>query len=76
MWPIEDGDRIKIDIPGRRIDVDISADELAERHRREEAKGDSAFRPPQRPRKISNALKAYALLASSADKGAIRVIPD
>lgn len=73
---IEDGDTIKINIPERTIDVDVSPDELNGRRAREESRGKKAFTPPPRPRQISTALKAYALLAASADKGAIRVIPD
>lgn len=73
---IEDGDTIKINIPERTIDVDVSPDELNGRRAREENRGKKAFTPPPRPRQISTALKAYALLAASADKGAIRVIPD
>jgi len=73
---IEDGDTIKINIPERTIDVDVSPDELNGRRATEENRGKKAFTPPPRPRQISTALKAYALLAASADKGAIRVIPD
>jgi len=73
---IEDGDTIRIDIPGRTINVDIDDELLSERRSREEGKGRNAFSPPPRPRKISAALKAYAHLASSADKGAVRMLPD
>ncbi len=73
---VKDNDTIKIDIPQRTIDVAVSEDELASRRSEEEAKGVKAFSPPARPRKISTALKAYALLAASADKGAVREIPE
>lgn len=73
---VRDGDTIKIDIPRRSIDVLISNDELQSRRAEEEKRGVQAFKPPPRPRKISTALKAYALLASSADLGAVRVVPE
>ena len=73
---VRDGDTIKIDIPRRSIDVLISDDELQSRRAEEEKRGVQAFKPPVRPRKISTALKAYALLASSADLGAVRVVPE
>jgi len=73
---IKNGDTIKIDIPNRTIDADITADQLAKRRLEEEQKGTAAFKPPARPRIVSSALKAYALLASSADLGAIRSIPE
>ena len=70
---VQDGDIINIDIPGRTINVDLSDTELAARRKLEEAKGELAWKPAQaRPRKVSTALKAYALLATSADKGAVR----
>ena len=72
----EDGDIIEIDIPDRRINVAISNEELAARRSKEEAKGAGAFTPADRNRTVSTALKAYALFAASADKGAIRVLPE
>ena len=67
---IRNGDRIRIDIPNRRIDVLLSDDELARRRTEQDALG---WKPAQpRPRKVSAALKAYAMLATSADKGAVR----
>ena len=70
---VEEGDRIVIDIPNRTINIDISAAELANRRAAMEAKGDDAWKPAQpRQRKVTAALKAYALLATSADKGAVR----
>jgi dihydroxy-acid dehydratase len=64
------GDRIRIDIPNRRIDVLVSDEELARRRAEQDAKGWKPAKP--RPRKVSAALKAYAMLATSADKGAVR----
>ena len=67
---VEDGDRIRIDIPQRTIDLVVSDDVLATRRAQQDAKGWKPAEP--RPRKVSTALKAYALLATSADKGAVR----
>ncbi|PWI17207.1 dihydroxy-acid dehydratase [Streptomyces sp. Act143] len=65
---VEDGDRIRIDIPNRTIDLLVDDAELA---RREQALG-GAYVPKNRERKVSAALKAYAAMATSADKGAVR----
>jgi len=67
---VHNGDRIQIDIPRRRIELCVAADELARRRRQQELDGWKPASP--RPRQISTALKAYALLATSADKGAVR----
>ena len=67
---IREGDRIRIDIPNRSIDLLISDAELATRRTEQDAKGWKPAEP--RARKVSTALKAYALLATSADKGAVR----
>ena len=57
----------------RSINIDISDEELAKRREAMEAKGKDAWKPSEvRPRKVSQALKAYALLVTSADKGAVR----
>jgi len=70
---IENGDRIRIDIPGRSIEALVSDEELAHRRAAMEAKGAAAWKPGQpRPRKVSAALRAYAMLCTSADKGAVR----
>lgn len=67
---VQEGDKIKIDIPARSIQLQISDAELAERRVAQDKKG---WKPVEvRPRKVSTALKAYALLATSADKGAVR----
>lgn len=69
---IAEGDRIEIDIPNRKIAVAVSDEELATRRAAMQAKGAKAWKPENRQRVVSSALKAYALLASSADKGAVR----
>lgn len=70
---LENGDRIHIDIPARTINVLVSDDELARRRTAMEARGSQAWKPAKpRPRKVSYALKAYAMLATSADRGAVR----
>ena len=73
---IEDGDIIDIDIPARTINLRITDAEFTLRRQKEEAKGAKAFRPTDRQRTISTALKAYALFAASADKGAVRLLPE
>lgn len=69
---VQDGDRIEIDIPNRTINLAISDEELAARRVAQDEKGWVPAEP--RKRKVSKALKAYAMLASSAAKGAVRVI--
>ncbi|MBV1790638.1 dihydroxy-acid dehydratase [Marinobacterium sp. D7] len=67
---VRNGDRIRIDIPNRTIDVLLSDEELAARRAEQDKLG---WKPAkERPRKVSAALKAYAKLATSADKGAVR----
>ncbi len=73
---VRDGDVIAINIPERRIDVQISDEELESRRTEELKKGSAAFRPDDRDRQVSQALKAYAMFAASADKGAVRLLPD
>ena len=70
---IRDGDRIRIDIAARSMDVLVDEKELAER-RKEEDEKENGWKPPVRERNISKALKAYASMVSSADRGAIRLI--
>ena len=71
---IEEGDTIAIDIPARSIRVEVSDAELARRRQAVETRGGTgaAFRPKSRDRKVSAALQAYAALATSASKGAVR----
>jgi dihydroxy-acid dehydratase len=71
---IRTGDRIEIDISGRKINVLLSEEELKKRKKEEELKGNRAFQPEKRDRIISSALKAYAANVSSADLGAVRLI--
>lgn len=67
---VRDGDRIRIDIPARRIDLLVDQATLDARRAEQDALG---WAPSEaRPRKVTGALKAYALLATSADKGAVR----
>src|SRR3954471_12653412 len=68
---VEDGDTITIDIPSRTIELAVTDQELAERRREIEAT--TGYRPAEdRPRAVSPALRAYAAMATSADKGAVR----
>lgn len=70
---VEDGDAIEIDIPGRTIKLAVDETEL---ERRRAAKGPLPWLPTEkRTRQVSTALKAYALLASSAAKGGVRILP-
>ncbi len=69
---VEEGDIIEIDIPARHIHLKISEAELADRRITMEDKGEAAWRPVSRQRPVSQALQAYAALASSADRGAVR----
>ena len=71
---IHDGDIIEIDIPNRSVNVLVSDEELLQRRNEEIARGKEAFKPKDRNRVVSKALRAYASLVSSADKGAVRVI--
>ncbi len=71
---VRTGDIIEIDIPERKINVKLSDNELNNRRAKEEAKGESAFRPLSRKREIPPSLRAYASFVSSADKGAIRKV--
>jgi dihydroxy-acid dehydratase len=68
---VQDGDRIVIDIPNRLLQLDVGDDELD--RRRVALEAGNGYKPAKpRPRKVSTALKAYAALALSADKGAVR----
>lgn len=69
---VENGDEIVIDITKRSIDMIVSDEELAARHEKQLARGKDAYKPVDRIRSVTPALKAYALLATSADKGAVR----
>ena len=70
---VRTGDVIEIDIPARSIVLKVDEEEIARRRAAEEARGDAAWTPhTQRPRRVSAALRAYAMLATSADLGAVR----
>ncbi|MDM7995926.1 MAG: dihydroxy-acid dehydratase [Acidobacteriota bacterium] len=66
---VQSGDTIAIDIPNRTIEVKVSEEELAARRAK-------ATFQPKRDRSISQALRAYALFAASADQGAVRILPN
>ncbi len=67
---VKNGDKIRIDIPNRSIELLLSDEEISHRRAEQDKLG---WKPAEaRPRKVSAALKAYALLATSADKGAVR----
>ncbi len=70
---IEEGDKIRIDIPARKIDLVISEAALEKRRAAMVARGKDAWRP-NRDRTVSQALQAYALMATSAARGAVRDI--
>eukprot|EP01037_Dinobryon_pediforme_P006275 gene6275-6347_t len=69
---VEEGDTIEIDIPTRKIHLAVSDAELAQRRQAMEAKGADAWHPGVRKRKVSTALQAYAMLTTSAARGAVR----
>lgn len=70
---VMNGDTIEIDIPNRSIHLLVAEDELTRRRNDMEALGEAAWKPVKnRQRAISSALQAYALLATSADRGAVR----
>jgi len=72
---IENGDIIEVDIPRRVIRVEISDEELDKRREIMNSRGDAAWKPSEvRSRVVSKALKAYGMMATSADKGAVRQI--
>lgn len=69
---VEEGDLIQIDIPNRRIHLAVPDEELQARRARMEARGEQAYRPAGRQRAVSQALQAYAMLTTSASRGAVR----
>ncbi len=69
---VENGDRIEIDIPQRRIHLAVQESVLAARRAAMEARGAAAWKPVHRQREVSAALRAYAALTTSADTGAVR----
>lgn len=71
---LKTGDLIEIDIPARKINAVLSEYELNNRGNEEKLKGEKAYKPQKRNRKIPSSLKAYASTVSSADLGAVRLI--
>ncbi|MDT0189641.1 dihydroxy-acid dehydratase [Rothia terrae] len=71
---VEHGDEIEIDVHNRILRVNVSDAELAERRAK---KGDAPWKPTKpREREVSKALRAYASMVTSADKGGVRVVPE
>lgn len=70
----KEGDRLIIDIPTRKIELVISNEEIQQRRAEQLARGDKAYTPITRNRRVSTALKIYAAHAQSADKGGIRTL--
>ncbi|MDX8528824.1 dihydroxy-acid dehydratase [Mesorhizobium sp. MSK_1335] len=74
---VQEGDTIEIDIPNRKIHLAVSEAELDARRKAMAAKGADAWKPAEkRKRKVTTALRAYAAFATSADKGAVRKMPE
>lgn len=69
---VEEGDTIVIDIPNRTINLLVSDEDLAARRSHMESRGADAWHPENRDRVVSQALKAYAAMTTSADRGAVR----
>jgi dihydroxy-acid dehydratase len=69
---VEEGDIVEIDIPNRTINLKVSDADLAARRAAMEAKGKQAWKPVNRQRVVSAALRAYAAMTTSADTGAVR----
>jgi dihydroxy-acid dehydratase len=69
---VEEGDRIEIDIPNRSIALKVSAQTLEDRRAAMSARGPEAWKPGERQRKVSSALRAYAAFTTSAARGAVR----
>ncbi|MDY5148973.1 dihydroxy-acid dehydratase [Actinotignum sanguinis] len=68
---LREGDHIIIDVPTRLLAMDVSEEELAERRAQ---MGELPWHPENRDRKVSKALRAYAMMTTSADRGAVRVV--
>ncbi len=69
---VEEGDTIEIDIPNRTIHLAITDAEMSHRHTKMVAKGKDAWKPVNRERHVSPALRAYAAMSTSAARGAVR----
>jgi dihydroxy-acid dehydratase len=73
---VEEGDVVELDIPNRRIHLAVEDAEIARRRDAMMAKGASAWKPAPRKRAVSTALRAYAAMATSAARGAVRIVPE
>lgn len=74
---VREGDTIEIDIPNRTIRLAVDDAELTGRRAAMEARGPTAWKPEEkRKRKVTTALRAYAAMATSAAKGAVRYVPE
>ena len=73
---VEEGDRIRIDIPARSISLEVDDATLARRREAMLGRKAEAWKPAKRTRKVTMALKAYAALTTSAARGAVRVVRD
>ncbi|HXI07586.1 MAG: dihydroxy-acid dehydratase [Bradyrhizobium sp.] len=73
---VEEGDTIELDIPNRKINLAVPEAELERRRAAMLAKGKAAWKPAPRKRAVSTALKSYAAFASSAARGAVRIVPE
>ena len=69
---VKEGDIIEFDIPNRSVNVKLSDDELKTRREAMEARGKAAWKPKDRNRAVTQALRAYAALTTSASRGAVR----
>ncbi|WMT77997.1 dihydroxy-acid dehydratase [Bradyrhizobium sp. Ash2021] len=73
---VEEGDLIELDIPNRSIRLAVPDAEISRRRAAMVAKGAAAWKPAPRKRAVTTALKAYAAFATSAARGAVRVVPE
>ena len=73
---VEEGDTIELDIPNRKINLAVPEADLERRRTAMVAKGKAAWKPAPRKRAVSTALKSYAAFASSAARGAVRIVPE
>ena len=73
---LRDGDIIDIDISARSINARVSDEEFGRRREAELQRGSKAFTAPKRHREVPPSLRAYSAMVSSADKGAVRIIPE
>jgi len=72
---VHNGDTVTIDVHNRVLNLEVPDEEIA-RRRSEMNASDRPWKPASRQRKVTKALRAYAAMASSADKGAVRIVED